>query len=42
MKLCRCVVEIKMKAQFEDGCGLKIGLQIGGVGCREKAISPAS
>lgn len=31
-KLYRCVVKIKMKAEFEDGCGLSKGVRNRGVG----------
>lgn len=39
-KLYSCVVEIKMKAEFEDGCGPSKGAGRRGVGSREVGKAP--
>lgn len=39
MQLHTCVVVVKMKTNFEDGCDLSKGAESRGVGSREEAIT---
>lgn len=39
-KLYKCVVEIKMKAHVEDGCGPSMSVGSRGLGSKERSIAP--